>query len=250
MVTAQSEFTLSIDGRQPLSAESVAALARLCDRGEDCGDRGAVIIYVSGAPERAYAGDIALVSKWERALRRLERLPTSTIAVAQGDCGGLALDALLVTDYRIAADSVRLLVTTDSGVIWPGMALYRLCHQAGITVMRSTVLFGAAIQADSAVAMGLIDELASDVTSALTAATETAAALSGSELAVRRQLMLDAPTSFEDALGVHLAACDRVLRRIPNHGRRVLCGNAACMCCALCPARCQCDGPLEASVTI
>lgn len=227
MVTAQSgasggqaalagerrDFVLNIDGRQPLSAEAVAALGVLCDRAEDCGDRGTVIIHVSGSPERAYAGDIALVSKWERALRRLERLRTVTITVAEGDCGGLALDALLVTDYRIATDSVRLLMTTDGGVIWPGMALYRLCHQAGHTMMRSVVLFGTAIQAGSAVAMGLIDELAGDVTSALTAAAKMAAAFSGTELAVRRQLMLDAPTSFEDALGVHLAACDRALRR-------------------------------------
>ena len=33
---------------------------------------------------------------------------------------------------------------------------------------------------------------------------------------MRRQLMLDAATTtFENALGSHLAACDRVLRRIP-----------------------------------
>ena len=53
---------------------------------------------------------VALVSKWERALRRLERLPAATIAVADGDCGGPALDALLATDYRIASPAVRLIV--------------------------------------------------------------------------------------------------------------------------------------------
>lgn len=230
MVTAQSgasagqaapagerrDFMLDIDGRQPLSAEAVAALGALCDRAEDHADRGPVIIHVSGAPDRAGTGDISLVSKWERALRRLERLRTVTIAVAEGDCGGLALDVLLVTDYRIATDSVRLLVTNDGAVIWPGMALYRLCHQAGITMMRSVVLFGTAIEAGSAVAMGLIDELASDVTSAIRAAAKMAGAFSGTELAVRRQLMLDAPASFEDALGVHLAACDRTLRQAPS----------------------------------
>ncbi len=54
-------------------------------------------------PGRARPDDltVALVSKWERALRRLERLPAVTIAVADGDCGGPALDALLATDYRI-----------------------------------------------------------------------------------------------------------------------------------------------------
>jgi isomerase DpgB len=39
-------------------------------------------------------------------------------------------------------------------------------------------------------------------------------AVAGAELAIRRQLLLDAPTvSFDDALGVHLAACDRAIRQ-------------------------------------
>lgn len=210
------DLVIRIDGRQPLSAAPVAALAAVCDSAEDRGEHGTVIVHVSGAPEGAWAGDmpIALVSKWERALRRVERLRAVTIAVAEGDCGGLALDALLATDYRIAANSVRLLVTANGGVVWPGMALYRLCHQAGAAAGRRAVLFGTPIEASSALAVGLIDELTSDAASALAAAAEVAGAFSAAELAVRRQLMLDAPaTSFEDALGVHLAACDRTLRR-------------------------------------
>jgi isomerase DpgB len=40
------------------------------------------------------------------------------------------------------------------------------------------------------------------------------AGVAGEELAIRRQLLLDAGhTRFEDALGSHLAACDRALRR-------------------------------------
>ena len=35
----------------------------------------------------------------------------------------------------------------------------------------------------------------------------------GRELAIRRRLLLDATTtSYEDALGAHLAACDRAVR--------------------------------------
>jgi len=37
---------------------------------------------------------------------------------------------------------------------------------------------------------------------------------SGAELAIRRRLVAEAPaTTLEDALGVHLAACDWALRR-------------------------------------
>ena len=73
---------------------------------------------------------MALVSKWERGLRRLERLDMTTVAMATGDCGGLALDALLATDYRVATSDVRLLVPVAGGATWPGMAIYRLAQQA------------------------------------------------------------------------------------------------------------------------
>ena len=176
-----------------------------------------MIVRVSGAPRGPWARDlnVALVSKWERGLRRLERLPAATIAVADGDCGGAALDALLATDYRIAAASARLLVPIAGGATWPGMALYRLASQAGAAAIRRAVLFGAPIGAAAALALHLVDEVADDLAAALAATAELAASRSsGPELAIRRQLMLDAATtSFEDALGAHLAACDRVLRR-------------------------------------
>jgi|SRR5882757_1224407 len=44
---------------------------------------------------------------------------------------------------------------------------------------------------------------------------------SGREPAIRRQLMYDAATtSFEEALGAHLAACDRMLRQASSEASR------------------------------
>lgn len=205
-----------VDGRQPLSTESLAAMAAVCDSAEDQGDRAVVVVHVSGAPagSRARDLDIALVSKWERGLRRLERLPATTISVAVGDCGGIALEALLATDYRIANNSVRLLVPVEDGAIWPGMALYRLAHQVGAAAIRRMVLFGTPLGVRDALALRVVDEVTDDTVGALAAASEVAGAFSGAELAIRRQLMFDATTvSFEEALGRHLAACDRELRR-------------------------------------
>ena len=216
VLTRSDDLVIRIDGTRPLSAEAVAAVGAVCDSTEDCGGHRQVIVHVSGAPAAASAGDLAitLVSRWERGLRRLERLPATTIAIATGDCGGLALDALLATDYRIAATSVRLLVPVEAGATWPGMALYRLSRRSGATAIRRAVLFGTPIEATEALALCLVDELADDVVTALAAATELTGAVSGAELAIRRQLMLDAATvSFEDALGRHLAACDRALRQ-------------------------------------
>lgn len=209
--------TLRIDGAAPLTAAAVAAVKDLCDRAEQ-GGTGAVVVHVSGTPTGEWADDltVALVNKWERQLRRLECLPVTTIAVASGDCGGPALDALLATDYRIAAGPVRLVVPTAAGATWPGMAVYRLTQQAaGSTAVRGAVLFGRPLDTTTAHAAHLVDEVACDVPAALAVAAELAAGTSGSELAVRRRLMFEAATtSFEEALGVHLAACDRMLRQV------------------------------------
>jgi isomerase DpgB len=217
------DLTFRIDGSRELTAESVTELAALCDRVEDGdangpGARNSVILRVSGVPGPGWANDlpIALVSKWERGLRRLERLPVVTIAVADDDCGGLALDALLAADYRVMAAGARLVMPVVAGATWPGMALYRLARQAaGAALARRAVLFGAPIGAAEAHAMGVIDDVAGNATLALEKAMEVAGAAPSAELAIRRQLMLEAmTTAFEDALGAHLAACDRALRTV------------------------------------
>ncbi|MER7668235.1 enoyl-CoA-hydratase DpgB [Kitasatospora sp. NPDC096128] len=209
---------LRIDGRRPISAESVSAVNGVCDAAEDDTARTRVVVVeVSGSPEgqRPEGLTVAMVSKWERALRRLERLPAPTVAVVDGDCGGTALDALLATDYRIAAGAVRLVVPVDGGATWPGMALYRLAQRgAGASAIRRAVLFGTPVELAEALELQLLDEVAADRAGAHTLAATRAGAVSGSELAIRRQLLDDAVTTgFDEALGVHLAACDRALRR-------------------------------------
>jgi len=209
-------LAIRIDGRQPLSAASVAAIAALCDSAEDGDDPRTVVVHVSGAPDGSWTRNlsVALVSRWERGLRRLERLPAATIGVASGDCGGPALDALLATDYRIADTSLRLVVPVTAGATWPGMALYRMSRQAGGAAIRRSLLLGVPVEAAEALALHLVDELTDDAESALAAAAGLAGAFAGAEVAIRRQLMLEAlSASFEDALGAHLAACDRVLRQ-------------------------------------
>jgi len=207
-------MTLTIDGSRSLSADAVTALEAVCDRAEDQGPAGVMRIVVSGAPNGSWTRNlgVALVSKWERALRRLERLPVTTVALAAGDCGGMALDALLATDYRVATTTVRLLVPVEDGSAWPGMALYRLAQQAGVARIRRAVLFGRPIEAAEARDQNLVDELTENLDSALATAPELTVARP--DLAIRRRLLLDAATtSFEEALGAHLAACDRMLRR-------------------------------------
>jgi isomerase DpgB len=217
-VADTSDLILRVDGSRPLLADSLAELGAVCDAAEDAGAYAFVIVRVSGVPGPNWANDlpVALVSKWERGLRRLERVPAVTIAVAEEDCGGPALDALLAADYRIMPAGAKLIVPVVAGATWPGMALYRLARQAaGTASARRAVLFGTPIEAAAARAIGVIDEVAGNTTIAIEKAMEVAAVARGTELAIRRQLMQEAlTTSYEDALGVHLAACDRALRRL------------------------------------
>ncbi|WP_218578911.1 enoyl-CoA-hydratase DpgB [Phytohabitans houttuyneae] len=209
-------LVVRIDGADGRLVDHTAAVAAACDRAEDLDGKAIVVVQAAGAPAGARAGGLTvkLVSKWEQALRRLERLPAATIAVATGDCGGAALDALLVTDLRIAGESARLVLSTEGDLMWPGMSLYRLSRQLPAGVVRRAALFGGALTANEARDLHLVHEVSGDPSAALAAAVRRVAAGSGTELAVRRQLTSEAQSvGYEDALGVHLAACDRALRR-------------------------------------
>ena len=207
---------LRIDGSKPLSKASIAAVEAVCAAVESDPATSVLPVFVSGAPDEGWTHglDVSLVSKWERALRRLERLDATTVALASGPCGGAALDGLLATDYRIATPDTALSLAGDGEAVWPGMAIFRLAKQAGGTPVRRAILFGGRINASESVELGLVDELAEDPRRALIAVAERLRPLSGAELAIRRRLMSEASsTAFEDALGRHLAACDRVLRQ-------------------------------------
>ena len=210
------DLVLRIDGSRPVSPSDVEAVLRLCDRAEDGYGAGVLIAYVSGVPLPGWTQtlSVGLITKWERAVRRLERLGLATVAVAAGDTGGTALDVLLATDFRIAVAGARLVVPSDGEATWPGMSLYRLAQQGAAGGLRRAVLLGTPIEADQAVAAGLVDVVVDEPEGVLAEVAAVSATCTGTELAIRRQLLFDAAQhSFEEALGAHLAASDRALRR-------------------------------------
>ncbi|WP_173141798.1 enoyl-CoA-hydratase DpgB [Kibdelosporangium persicum] len=218
-----TEFVLDVDSDVSLSPELVAAVHAFCDRVEDLAAGLVAVLRVNGTDQpgagRPWPGEVNvhLVGKWEQALRRVERLGPASIAVAGGNCGGPALELLLAGDYRIGLRDLRLAVPVGPGGSWPGMALYRLANQLGVARSRAVLLFEQSFSAQRALEVGLVDELVDDRDAAVEAVRTRSAALSGDagvDVAVRRRLLLDAATmSFEDALGAHLAACDRALRQ-------------------------------------
>src|SRR3989440_6164513 len=84
---------LRIDTTQELSTSMVDSLNGLCDRVEDGSGDSVVVLYLHDATDnldRAWPGKVGIhtVNRWERALRRGERLDAVTIAVGEGHCGG------------------------------------------------------------------------------------------------------------------------------------------------------------------
>ncbi|MFK0248235.1 enoyl-CoA-hydratase DpgB [Amycolatopsis azurea] len=207
------DLVLRFDGSRPLSIAAVEEIDALCDRAEDRREPGPVTVHVTGAPPADWAKGltVGLVSKWERVVRRFERLGRLTAAVASGECAGMALDLLLAADIRIAEPGTRLRLSSAGGGTWPGMTVYRLTEQAGAAGIRRAVLLGTPIETDRALTLNLVDEVSEDPVKTL---AELAGVADGAETAIRRQLIFEAgSTTFEEALGSHLAAADRALRR-------------------------------------
>ncbi|MEU4985008.1 enoyl-CoA-hydratase DpgB [Streptomyces sp. NPDC021969] len=209
---------LWFDNRQPLTQEIIATVNRACDRLEDATEPTVAVFELVGGTgdERApWPGEVGVHSanRWERAVRRIEQADAPTVAVVQGTCSGATMELLLATDYRIATPSSTFGLGGSSDVLWPSMALYRLVQQLGVARARRLALFGGEIGAEEALAAGLIDRIEEQPGDTLGTLLESLAGLSGSEVRVRRQLLLEAATtSYDQAVGVHLSACDRALR--------------------------------------
>jgi isomerase DpgB len=213
-----TDVHLEISPRESLSAAVINRVSAACEQVEDAPKDVILLVHLrdsglaSGEPWPNEVG-IHTVNQWERVLRRLERLPAATLAVVEGECTGLALETLLTTDYRVASTDATLRVPATAEGTWPGMALYRLANQLSVGQVRRLALFGIEVDADRAAQLGLLDEVGEDAEALARAALEVLGGGRGKELAIRRRLLLDATsTSYEDALGSHLAASDRALR--------------------------------------
>lgn len=206
---------MDIDGRSSI-IELTAQVNGICEQVEE-ESHAVMVLHFTKSSLREWPGPTSIqdVSRWERAVRRLERLAAAIIAMASGTIRGPILDLLLVCDYRIAATDLRLHMSVNDGHVWPGLAIHRLVNQVGVAWSRKLVMWAHEITAQRAFDMGLVDEISNITLDTMRAAVSRFNPMSGAEIAIRRQLLLEAPTTtFEEALGTHLAACDRELRRL------------------------------------
>ncbi|GAA2048268.1 hypothetical protein GCM10009839_62170 [Catenulispora yoronensis] len=211
-----TEIPLNVIGTFGQLTELTEHASRAARDAELAGDR-AVLVLRAGGGRVHVPGQTGIhqVSKWEQALRRLERLPTPIVALTQGVLNGPGMEAMLVADYRIATQDMVVDLSQADGTLWPGMAVHRLAQQIGVARARRLVLFGLPIGAEEALEIGLVDELVAAgpaAEEALADAIGLAAGTTGPDLAIRRRLLIDAVTTeYEESLGAHLSACDRAL---------------------------------------
>lgn len=211
-------YSLVVHGNEPLTTLT-AAVNTACANVEDRSDTSLLVLRFGptdgGTREWPGAVRVQDVNHWERAVRRVSRLPAITLGVATGTCAGACLDLLLVTDFRMCSTDMQLLLPVNDGHFWPGMAVHGLVQQLGLARARRIVLWGEDITTDEAVRAGLVDRITDDVSADLHEAILMLGRISDRELAIRRQLMVEAVTNgFDESLGTHLAACDRELRRL------------------------------------
>ncbi|MFD9726096.1 enoyl-CoA-hydratase DpgB [Streptomyces sp. NPDC059072] len=223
-LTDEAAAVLTVGGNERLTPELVSRVAAAVAQAESA-DGGVVLLLLGGdaAPTAQDPADfpssgtgIHLVNTWERVLRRLENTGRPTLAVVEGDCTGPALEALLIADYRLAAPDARLRLAGAEDGAWPGTAVHRLANQIGTARARRLLLLRPWLSAAEAAAGELVDETAGstqEIRERAAALAGVLAALPGQEWSIRRRLLFDSGLSYEEALGAHLAACDRSLRR-------------------------------------
>jgi isomerase DpgB len=172
----------------------------------------AIIDLREAGPEHLPPADgITDVNGWERALHLIERSPATTVALFGQRVGGCALEVGLACDFRIA-DPGSQVVWHNDGAVWPSTALFRLVHLVGPAQTIRLTLLGEPVHARAALVSGLVDVITDDPEAEVDRLRAAVARLD--DLRVVRQLVAEAAhTGYDEALGAHLAACERYLRR-------------------------------------
>jgi (3,5-dihydroxyphenyl)acetyl-CoA 1,2-dioxygenase len=220
---ARRDRVLTITLRADRLSEALAvALERAAAEADDARDASIVIFrglasLSPSQPDRgSAAANVDASRKWIKALARVERLATTTLAVIDGTCSSVGLEIALTCNHRIATARSRLLVSAIESGNLPGLKTFELAKFVGAGMAARMLLLGEPLSASEAVSVGLVDRICSP--EELTTATEALATqllgLDGDVARLTRQLLADARLSrSEDLLGLFLAAERRSLAR-------------------------------------
>jgi methylglutaconyl-CoA hydratase len=198
------------DRRNALARSVVREIGRLAREG--AGDRTLRAVILTGAGDQAFCAGADLkerqgmveeevrdfLSLYRVAFRDLDRMPVPTIAAIEGVALGGGLELALACDLRIASRSARLGLTETSLGIIPGAGgTQRLAREIGASKVKELVLFARRLDAEEALAYGLVNRLADPGQRALDAA-----------IAWAQPLLEGAPIAYAASLAAIDAAGD------------------------------------------
>lgn len=163
----------------PMNAMDRPMVAQLEERLAECVRDDAIrVVLVHGAGSRAFSagsdlgelrglvaqGPDALARKFEQERRvfgALAHCPKPTIAAIEGAAIGGGLELAVCCDFIVAARSARLFLPEIRLGVFPGSGgTVRITRRIGAARARRLMLLGDGIDADTALAWGLVDELA------------------------------------------------------------------------------------------
>ncbi|MFN8549347.1 MAG: enoyl-CoA hydratase/isomerase family protein [Candidatus Eisenbacteria bacterium] len=157
------------EAKNALDLEMIAALHRALDELEGDRDLGCLLLRGEGSVFAAGAdiGELrrrdaidSLAGINSRLFRRLELFPTPTIAVVDGVALGGGCELALASDLRIAGRGARFGQPEVSLGIMPAAgATQRLPRLIGLGRARELVLTGRLVDADEALAIGLVNRV-------------------------------------------------------------------------------------------
>lgn len=161
--------------------------------------------------------DIEQCRRWEKLVLRLDRLPCASVAVVDGPCMHAWMQLALACDLRIATRRASFRITELQHGYLPGMNTFRLAKYLGLGTARRLMFTAAAIDADEAKALAIVDQLCDSdgLDAALHGFLATLEPLRPPAVQLARRLMNESfATAFEDFMGQYLASQDRCLRAI------------------------------------
>jgi 2-(1,2-epoxy-1,2-dihydrophenyl)acetyl-CoA isomerase len=225
--------------RNALTPSLARALAREIDAVGDAGQAQVVVLSGSGGHFsagldlhwlRSLGGAPAIadlqhgLSDFQSAVLAVVRCPVPVVAVLQGTVAGFGLDLALACDMRIAGVSARLTSAfARMGLVPDGGSTFTLPRLLGLGHALRFLMAGETLEASSARAIGLVDEVVDDsalegnlgqILSGLTAAA------GGSVRAIKRLVRAPELGALEQALAAEGAAQLQALQG-PEFRRRL-----------------------------
>jgi enoyl-CoA hydratase len=205
--------TVTIDRQDALNALDVATLTELRDRLRELADDGDVrVVVLTGAGEKAFVAgaDIKYMSsltpvqakEWgalgHDAARLLETMSKPTIAAINGFALGGGCELALGCDIRYASSRAKLGQPEINLGIVPGWGgTQRLVRVCGIGAAKELIFTGRTVDAEEALRIGLVNEVADPVLERALVTARELAAKSPVALALAKRLINLAPGALD-----------------------------------------------------